>query len=208
MDVPQELAAGLGVAEKSIGSDGELGAGVRKGLFEFIEKLSVPENANAGYLRRARLALICALRVVDKLGSHPDIQRAARKMLAAGVTALSGRYDMAVLERENGAFHTEVIDLLQQGEDAFVATYAGMASFAAINTVLYDANFDTIGQYEKEVAPDDWDAGFYASLAVSGSAIWEDEGGAQSRAAYWRWYLNDAIPLAWNVEIPVVAGSV
>ncbi|WP_412769925.1 Imm5 family immunity protein [Ralstonia pseudosolanacearum] len=34
---------------------------------------------------------------------------------------------------------------------------------------------------------------------MSGSAVWEGKGGIEGRADYWRWYLDDAIPQAWDV---------
>ncbi|AST89189.1 hypothetical protein CIG66_22735 (plasmid) [Ralstonia pseudosolanacearum] len=119
--------------------------------------------------------------------------------LERGITALSGKYALEKLKKENGEFHTKVIDLFEYGEAAFVAAYSGMATFAAINTILYDTNFDLVGESEKGVPPDDWDASYYGSLAVSGSAVWEGKGGIEGRADYWRWYLDDAIPQAWDV---------
>jgi hypothetical protein len=116
---------------------------------------------------------------------------------------LAGKYELKVLQRDNGAFHTKVVDLLPQGETAFVAAYAGMTTFSAINTVLHDTNLDLIGQDEKCVDPDDWDVGYCGSLAASGSAIWESKGGEDRRRAYWTWYLDSAIPRAWDVQLPL-----
>ena len=93
--------------------------------------------------------------------------------------------------------------MLEQREQVFVSVYAGMAVFSAINTILYDTNFDVVGETEQSVPPDDWDAGYYAALAVSGSAIWEAKGGAERRRSYWRLYLQNAIPAAWDVLVPL-----
>lgn len=80
-----------------------------------------------------------------------------------------------------------------------------MTVFAAINTILYDTNFDVVGENEKSVFPDDWDVGYYGALALSGSAVWEEKGGDANRRSYWRWYLESAIPWAWDVlaSLPV-----
>ena len=55
---------------------------------------------------------------------------------------------------------------------------------------------------EKTLQPDEWGAEFYSSLAHSGSAVWEEKGGADARSKFWLWYLDKAVPHAWNVEVP------
>ncbi|MCA8095971.1 Imm5 family immunity protein [Burkholderia contaminans] len=203
MRIPQHLANALSTATTSITTEGELPAATRKDLIQLIEALSVTEHADAGYLRRARLAVICAREVLDRLSPYASVLTAAEAILTSGIDALSGEYDLATLERTNGEYHTKVIDLLEHGEPAFVSVYAGMAVFSAINTILYDTNFDVVGESEKGVPPDDWDAGYYAALAVSGSAIWEAKGGTERRRSYWLWYLQNAVPLAWDVLVPL-----
>ncbi|KAG8155164.1 Imm5 family immunity protein [Burkholderia catarinensis] len=203
MNVPQKLADELSSAQALITLDGELPAAVRRGILQLIEELSSAEHADAGYLRRARLAIICAREVVDRLSPYADVLVTARTILASGIAALAGKYDLSVLQRHNDEYHTKVVDLFEHGEVAFVPVYAGMTVFAAINTILYDTNFEVVGENEKSVPPDDWDVGYYGALAVSGSAIWEAKGGAESRRLYWLWYLESALPRAWDVLAPL-----
>ncbi|WP_413216063.1 Imm5 family immunity protein [Paraburkholderia kururiensis] len=206
MAIPSKLATKLVEASSSITNHGELPAVERKNILQLVEDLSLAEHARAGYLRRARLALICAHEVLNRMNGFPDLMERAGHMLALGSSALSGQYELKLLQTKNGEFHTDVIDLFQHGEVAFVAAYAGMATFSAINTVLFDTNFDTVGNDEKAVPPDDWDASYYGSLATSGSAIWEGKGGIASRRAYWTWYLAIAVPEAWDVVTPLDFG--
>ncbi|WP_197337258.1 Imm5 family immunity protein [Ralstonia solanacearum] len=203
MTIPQKLATSLKAASILITQDGELPAGSRKDILLLIEELSSVEHVDAGYLRRARLALICAREVLGHIKPYEDVHVDALAILERGTAALSGKYALEKLKKENGELHTKVIDLFEHGEVAFVAAYSGMATFAAINTILYDTNFDLVGGDEKGVPPDDWDASYYGSLAVSGSAVWEGKGGIESRADYWRWYLEGAIPQAWDVVSPL-----
>ncbi|KWZ31273.1 hypothetical protein WS64_23525 [Burkholderia anthina] len=197
------MSNALSTAATSITTEGELPATVRKDLLQLIEALSAAEHADAGYLRRARLAVICAREVLGRLSPYASVLTAAETILASGIDALSGQCDLPTLEIANGEYHTKVIDLLEHGESAFVSVYAGMAVFSAINTILYDTNFDVVGETEQSVPPDDWDAGYYAALAVSGSTIWEAKGGAERRRSYWRLYLQNAIPAAWDVLVPL-----
>ncbi len=147
--------------------------------------------------------MLCAEEAIDRLSPYVNVLTAARTILTNGAAALVGEYELAGLERDNGEYHTKVIDLFEYGEAAFVPVYAGMTVFAAINTILYDTNFDLVGENEKSVRPDDWDVGYYGSLAISGSAVWEAKGGAASRRSYWQWYLKEAVPRAWDVFAPL-----
>lgn len=205
MSIPEQLAVELAVASSAIDESGELPSAVRKEVLQLVEKLSFAEHANAGYLRRARLAIICAREVLEHLSRYPARLMDARSILTKGMDALSGKYELRMLQQENGAFHTTVVDLLELGEEAFRSAYAGLTVVAAINTILYDTNFDLLGENEKTIPPDDWDVSYYGSLAASGSAIWEGKGGAENRRAYWRWYLDYAIPRAWDVFAPLNA---
>jgi hypothetical protein len=201
MNIPEILAVELTASKNSITRQGELPADCRGKILRLFEDLSVAEHANAGYLRRSRLALICAQESIRRIIPYESVGSVAKAMILNGSLAISGKYDLKTLERENGNFHTEVINLLEHGDTAFVAVYAGMACFSAINTILYDTNFELIGKYEKDVPPDDWDSSFYGSLAAAGSAVWESKNGQAERLKYWRWYLEEAIPRAWDIDL-------
>jgi hypothetical protein len=203
MTMNNVLQSEISNAKTLINADGELPAQVRGKILSLIEDLSKAEHDKAGYFRRARLALICANEVITLIQPQQTVFNSAKHLLANGVLALAGKYDLKELEKENGKHHTRTIDLTQVGESAFIAMYAAMSVFSAINAVLYDTNFDVVDLSEKDVPPDDWDASFYASLAKSGSAIWENKGGAANRSEYWNWYLDIAVPLAWDVVTPI-----
>jgi hypothetical protein len=202
MNIPKRLEFELATSKNDIKQDGDFPAACREKILRVIEELSIVEHSNAGYLRRSRLALICAQASIVRVAKFENVNKVARAMIQNGQLALLGQCDLKMLEKQNGNFHTEVIDLLEYGDDeALLAVYAGMACFSAINTILYDTNFDLVGKYEKDVPPDDWDPSFYGSLAAAGSASWEMKNGEAERSRYWRWYLETAIPKAWNIEM-------
>jgi hypothetical protein len=84
------------------------------------------------------------------------------------------------------------------GDDYFRACYAGSACWAAARDVV-NGRWDwvTAGESEQEIYPDDWDASFYASLAVTGSTGWERSGVDHARQEFWIWYLREAVPGAF-----------
>jgi hypothetical protein len=203
MKLPKVLSLELQNLSSSLDEAGELPAPSRQALHQLIERLSSEEHVDAGYLRRARLAILCAWKSSDRLHAYPAVLARAESVASNGLLALKGQYELKDLEAENGRLHTEASDLLEEGEHAFTAVYGAMAFFAAINTVLYDINFDILGQKEKSLPADSWDASFFASLAISGSASWEEQGGESERRSFWNWYLTTAVPLAWNVLLPL-----
>ncbi len=200
MTIPPVLLQQLEESKGHITEEGNFPSHFRKAILFLLENLSVIEHEDAGYLRRARLALICAKRVIPLISSIGELRESALAIINNALLALAGEFSMSMLELENERFHTKAVDELHNGESALVSVYAAMASFAAVNTVLFDVDFEKVGIDENVLPPDEWDASFYASIAVSGSAVWERKGGYAERSAFWNWYLQTAIPLAWDVE--------
>lgn len=198
--LPSELSQQLDQAKNRVNADGDLPAVERADIHDLIEALSRKEHVDAGYLRRARLALICALKTIELLASVQDVHARAIAVLGKANSALQGTEDLKQLEKENGRLHAAVLDLMNPEGAGLQAIYAGMACFAAVNTVLYDGRLESQRESELKVSPDEWPACFYACIAKAGSASWEEKGGSSERAAYWNWYLLEAIPKAWDVH--------
>jgi hypothetical protein len=188
-------------AESRIDARGELPAEQRGELFGLLEALSAAEHPRAGFLRRARSELLCARRVLPLLASRTVEYGRCVEVLQNAMQALRGQFAMETLRSQNGALHTQVIDMLQEGEDAYRRVYAGMAVFAAVNAVLFDVDLQAASAPDLEVPPDEWTACFYASLVDAGAACWEDltKSDDAKRRAFWIDYLHEVIPTAWEV---------
>jgi hypothetical protein len=82
-------------------------------------------------------------------------------------------------------------------EEDFSPVYAGYACWAAVGNVLLDIEIWPECKPELELDIELWDASFFASLAYSGGAVWEESvGGPIKRREYWEWFLREAIPQA------------
>lgn len=204
MNLPEKLSIELKEAESKIDSQGQLSLAVRYQLQKTIEELSLQEHENAGYFRHSRLAIACAHKNIALLDRYPAARKMADAILTNAALALSSQFELPTLESQNNKLHTEIINLINLGEAALQAVYAGMACFAACGTVLYGVDLEAqpTDQGEIDIDPDDWDAAFYGSLAESGSAAWENKGGQEARAAYWAWYLKKAVPFSFFIENP------
>ena len=197
------LSEKLKKSEFDIDSNGELPSFCRKQIHELIENLSLKEHQDAGYYRRAKLAIGCAYSCLKYLEVYPSAKSEAQNVIEKSILSLQNKFNMKELELINSRLYTDSENLFGQDEPNFKAIYSSFACVAAANTVLYDVDFAAMGITEKESDPSDWDASFYASLAHSGGAIWEDVGDADNRKNFWLWYLDKAIPYTWDTSTTI-----
>jgi hypothetical protein len=203
LGIPNELSEFLSSSESFIDKNGELPAIRRKEMHLLVEKLSTQEHDDAGYYRRAKLAIACAYLSLNYLKAHKTAFDLAENILEKSILTLQSQFDIKELESLNGYLYTASTNLTDQDEPDFKAVYAGFACFSAANVVLYDTNFDILGSNEKESDPSDWEASYYASLAHCGGAIWEGVGDIDKRKEFWIWYLQVAMPFAWDMKKPL-----
>jgi hypothetical protein len=84
-----------------------------------------------------------------------------------------------------------------QDEEDFSPLYAGYACWTAASKVLLGIGIWPDCDPETELDVELWDASFFASLAYSGGAIWEEGiGDPVKRREYWEWFFREAIPQA------------
>jgi hypothetical protein len=84
------------------------------------------------------------------------------------------------------------------GENYFAAVYAGFASWAVARDAVSPYRSESMsGDSERQVSPDEWDPCFFASLALTGGAVWEGIGSPDKRREFWNWYLTTAVPDAF-----------
>ena len=201
--IPNELSQVLSDAEMSINAHGELIAENRLIIHEVIEKLLSQVHENAGHYTRAKLAIACAYSSLYLLDFYPSQKLKAELLLKNSIDTLSGRYETDILEAENEILYTDCVNMMSNSKISAQVIYASFACKAAVDTVLYDSDFESLGVSEKILSPEDWDASFYASIAHCGAATWEETGDNDKRKKFWVWYLNEAIPYAWDTEIAI-----
>lgn len=97
---------------------------------------------------------------------------------------------------------TELDNLFEMGDEFFAPIYAGFACWAIIRDLIGPQPADPDVSGELEIDPESWSPCFFASLAVSGGAVWESVGDPVRRRQYWEWYLLDAIPSCLEPSSP------
>lgn len=205
MNTPHELSQLLVDTEKTIDQHGELPAANRLILHRAMDALLTNIHSNAGHYTRAKLGVVCGYSSLFLLDVYQDRKSKATQLLQHAELMLQGKYDPDTLEIENETQYADSVNLMNLEKPFVPAIYASFACSAAVNIVLYDSDFETLGISEKIAAPSDWDASFYASIAHCGGAVWEGVGDNQIRKSFWLWYLHQAIPFAWDTSQPASA---
>jgi len=44
------------------------------------------------------------------------------------------------------------------------------------------------------------DSSFFAAAAYAGGAVWDSDSDSLKRREFWEWWLNEAVPMAWDSE--------
>ena len=108
------------------------------------------------------------------------------------------RLDRVAARRSLGRLKADLDGKFLLGEASFRAVYAGFSCWATAGEVVSPADDGLSSAIsELDLSPEDWDACFFASLAVSGGATWDRIGDPEARREFWRWYLEEAVPRAF-----------
>jgi hypothetical protein len=113
-------------------------------------------------------------------------------LLTTAEQHLSGELGAELGDWMLGEVKTLLDDKFNLGEPVFKAIYAGFACWAAARSCLHNSE-PPAARSEQELDPEDWDASFFASLAIAGGAVWETSGDPEKRRRFWEWFLRDGV---------------
>jgi hypothetical protein len=160
--------------------------------------------AGVGIHRRAALAMRCGLRVLPTWQRAANGNDLAERALASAKGCLRGQLSYEQGRAEFGQLWTSSDNLWGHGLPTR-SVYAAYSAVKVLDLVLHDAAFDPEhipdDVMDADLDPYGWDASFYASAAEA-SFSWEEDSDRERRRAFWRWYLDDAVPAAWRLEEP------
>ncbi len=199
--LPSGLWERLASAEEKLqaGGDGHLPLGERRRLrATFGYEGGGPEDRTPGRRRRFALNRDCVHRVMPAVwrAAHPTDDRPAR-MVELAEQLMDGRQSADDVKAEEDRFAVDLMDMATHIGGRVNA--AGEASVDLITTA-------TVGDYgddtpmeidDHELDPDQLEAGFLSSIAVASYPGASDDD-VEARRAYWRWYLDEAVPAAYH----------
>jgi hypothetical protein len=206
MALSEELSRIIEAASEALAAnaDGELILPRRKRIWTALGPRLV-EGARAtrgvGLTRRTTLAGLCVRRVLELwTQAWPQNERPVQ-MLSIAEQYLNESLDFTQAWNSKNMFWGELEKMLYEGEH-LIELNVGFAAANVVTTALNDERFDP-QQIEADVMDDDldpyeWDASLYASAAAAGGFTWETGSDATRRREFWQWYLNEAVPGAWE----------
>ncbi len=184
---PEELIK-EGLGEISSSPQGHLS---RPSRYKILRAFRSPRIAG-------RIGILCALKVL------PIWRRYSGE--SHKIIALLRKAEHYLEEKTNPDEITRIADYtssLVEGRDYgtdFAPLMAGMAAVQAAYTVTDGNDYEEVAENDEELASDEWDAAFLASLSCNGGAADLSEINPESNREFWKWYLTDCIPYVYENE--------
>lgn len=194
--IPDSLSSLIAQALRHLDDapDGDLPLGYREAIWAELGQ----RQSNTGRRRRARLSLTAARAVrhfwLDQRPTDDFFDRAIRT-----AESLLVREATAEVMKTADAFWNETGGF----RDNDAATAAASAAVKAVLVAAYDETFDAA---DLDVTrPEDpnvayGDASYFAARAISGGHFLRPETRREERRQFWRWWLTEAVPAAYESE--------
>jgi immunity protein Imm5 of predicted polymorphic toxin system len=176
----------------AIDSSGELPLTVRRGLARSLLDLLGDDRRALEFT--ALLGSACAEKAWPVWQSGFVSESRPIDLARAAVSRMGGAAETEAELQELGEVKTYLDNKFLLGEEYFPAVYAGFAAWAVARDVISGHPPNVAGNSELEIAPEEWDPCFLASLAITGGATWEGIGDPDIRRSFWEWYLITAVP--------------
>ena len=187
-----ELTSIIEHALGSINPEGELPYSERRSLRARLEE----SRSTEGVRPWCALEVLCARKVWPVWQAAFTESGDLLHLLGHAEAALRDRQPRCPRRLETGEVQAMLDGKFLLENPPFPAIYAGFACWAAARS-LFLPEPSTEAESELELDPTLWDASFYASLAWSGGATWENGAGDPiRRCEFWTWWLDEAIPEA------------
>lgn len=159
------------------------------------------EKNNFGHRRRSTLAILTAKYVLPiwDLVFHDD--NTPLHILTTAEQVLNFSSDVRIAQNYKNEVWTKFENLCckpdYQSLEYQKPLNAGLAAIAALNTVLYDEEFDidniNYDLTDANVDTYETDSSFWAACAVANGPIWEPMSDANKRLEFWNWWLTTSV---------------
>jgi hypothetical protein len=184
---------------------GQLILPLRKEIYRLMGEHSEDNEGRVlrtdGFLRRLNLAILCVNYVLPVWNSVMPDNNTPDTLLKSINEYLSGHKDWDSLWELQNDFWAVLDNYMCDDNDYGASIYVGHSSINAVMVALNDEDLgeeDYINIYDEDLDPYTWDTAFYASLAYSENKQYDEGTKIQKRRDFWLWYLNNAVPLAYQ----------
>jgi len=183
---------------------GELILPIRKSILkhlgEHLENSNEHALINNGLKRRIKLAVLCVEYVMPIWNEVAPEDTTPQDLIKSIDTYLLGKVEWKTLWNMQNSFWTTLENYSMEARFK-TAAYVGFAAINAVVVALFDEETEELDDDGNVILDQDldlftWDTSFYAAAAYSENE--PEENKIQKRREFWLWYLNDAVPLAYQ----------
>jgi hypothetical protein len=195
-DRVKRLGEVLTQARATIGADGELPYRTR-----LLIRAALAESTNDDRVAWARLSLACAAKARHFWNDAYPLDSAVYELAEEAVGVVVDGGDASAFGADHDALRMDLDNRMATATE-FRPIYAGWAALSAAAAAIWGRPaVDAASELEMDVH--DWDAAFFASLAVAGGATWEHGvGDANARRDFWCRFLETAGEQSGPTTVP------
>jgi hypothetical protein len=186
----------------------DLALGQRQTIWNLMgSKTDVPDRRNLGYRRRVNLAIQSTRHVLPIWEAIWSEDPTPQRILVEAEQVLNGTTDLEQAWVDRNQFWVYALDLSNTQEAYHTDSFVAFSAVQALTTALTDEIFDPCHidktLTDADIDPEELDASFCAAVAFSRGAVWTENSDASKRQQFWNWWLEDAVPSAWeSVQLP------
>lgn len=184
---------------------GELILPFRKSIYKLMGEHQDNEDGHAiltiGLLKRTNLAVQCVQKVMPIWDSVMANDTKPHVILEDINNYLAGKQTWDYLWDIPNHFWTVLDNYLLKDGSIGHAVCVGFASINALYVALNDEDLGEEGEedlLDQDLDPYTWDTAYFASLAYSENEMYDEETKIQKRREFWVWYIDKAVPLAYQ----------
>ncbi len=164
-----------------------------------------------GLHRRTVLAMLCVQHVLNIWEKSWPNNKGPHLMLLTAEEYLRGILNEKTVDERKNQFWEKLQDLNYYSNNN-LALHVGDAALNVITIAMVDQYFEQIDninelRFDTDYDSEEWDTHFYASIVYAEGAPWEESSNPERRKEFWEWYLNEAVPKAWDTPYPIQEGT-
>ena len=202
-ELPADRRGVLRQAEEALDASehGELPLAHRRRIWEALGQAPEGGHGSPGHRRRTILDLITVEHVKPLWDRTYPSDGTVEELIDAARQVLDDRHPPEWADELQSRRWVEITD--RMGEDhQLVAGYVGTAACCALSTAAHDKSYADLppDTDDYDVDSEDWDASFLAAMAAAGGEVGDPDASDGRRREFWKWYLREAVPAAWNAE--------
>jgi Immunity protein Imm5 len=206
MSLPEKLGLVIDQAREAVYHHPQhhLECGYRYAIFSAFGpfKGSPAYQDKKGWQRRLVLAIETTRHVLPLWEQALPHNTIPQRALTLAKRSLISRINEEQIWKARNTSWVQLLDLGNNNEELQSILGVGFAALQALSVALQDEQFDeseiTLDTKDQDSDPETLDASYFAAAAFAHGTIWEEQSSSSKRRAFWEWWLNEAVPLAWN----------